>query len=187
VAWIAGRPDDRDTDFRAHQARTLFDAGRYDEAAATWPGHFGPERAVTRQLARSPDDHRAAASRLRKRERTLYLNAFQSALFNQLLERVIAERLETPPFGLLPGYKIKANDAVWHDPEIVLSALGGIDPGPAFRRERLKGERRAFRLFPVIEQSWEEQLIWRFSLPSGGYATTILRELTKQDPAIARL
>lgn len=187
VALVCGCPSELEGDERARAARALFDAGRYAEAAAAWPGHYRAERAVVDRLREHPDGFRQAIRRLSRRERGFYLNALQSYLFNCLLEEVVAAGEPTPPFGELPGYKVRPSDAVLRDPALVAATLPGLDLPVAFRRARLTGDRRPLWLHPKIAHDWQDRTLrLAFELPSGAYATAILRELIKDDPPIPR-
>jgi tRNA pseudouridine13 synthase len=109
VALIAGRPADCDTgDVR--RARELFDARRYDDAAAAWPSGFRQCERLCRALARRGDPARALPA-VGKRMLRFYAGAYQSWLFNHVLARRI-DGIDR----LLPG------DLAWkHDSEALFA------------------------------------------------------------------
>ncbi len=89
AAIAAGRPDASDAG-RVLEARTLFDAGRYQEAMNAWPSGYGECRAISGGMHRFVDARRAMLD-LDKKTLGLYVSAFQSRLFNQILAHRISE------------------------------------------------------------------------------------------------
>lgn len=83
VAILLGRPRaDDPPDCQA--ARDAFDAGRYDRALDRWPWHYANERkalAAFRKKLRAD----AAVRAVDKRMKRLYVSAFQSLMFNEIL------------------------------------------------------------------------------------------------------
>ncbi len=87
VAVFLGRPmDDDPPDCKA--ARDAFDAGSMDRALKRWPRHYADQR---KALAAYKKKHRpnAAVAAIDKRLKRLYVSAFQSAIFNEVLARRI--------------------------------------------------------------------------------------------------
>ncbi len=82
-----GQPDDPP---HCRAARDAFDTGFYNRALGLWPRHYANER---RALAAYKKKKRPAValSAIDKRMRKLYVSAFQSAIFND----VLSHRLET--------------------------------------------------------------------------------------------
>ncbi len=72
-------------------ARARFDAGDWQEALALFPGNMVDERRALQALIRSRGNYRRAYAGVAKRLKTFLLSAYQSALFN----RVLDARLET--------------------------------------------------------------------------------------------
>ncbi|MHC4295149.1 MAG: tRNA pseudouridine(13) synthase TruD, partial [Planctomycetota bacterium] len=70
------------------EARDAFDAGYYNRALGCWPRHYADQR---RALAAYKKKHRpqAALRAIDKRMRRLFVSAFQSAIFNDVLARRI--------------------------------------------------------------------------------------------------
>lgn len=80
-------------------ARELYARGAYAEAAEAFPRSLRTERAVLRALARGEPSHRAKRA-VGRAELSFFLSAFQSAVFNAVLdERVLSGTIGT----LLPG------------------------------------------------------------------------------------
>jgi tRNA pseudouridine13 synthase len=76
---------------RVQAARTQFEAGNWAEALHLFPGNMADERQALQTLIRTQGDHRRAYAAVPKRLKMFLLSAYQSALFNQVLEA----RLET--------------------------------------------------------------------------------------------
>ena len=73
------------------QRRELFDAGRYEEAAALWSAADEAERFAINALSRGCDE-RAACLAIRKTPRMFWVSALQSAVFNRVVDRRIDDR-----------------------------------------------------------------------------------------------
>lgn len=92
IALMLGRPGPLDHG-EALRARELFDQGEYAKAAESWPrGVFAQQSRMCRAMAKSGkarDAWRVVDHTLRK----LFLSAFQSDLFNQVLGQRISQSL----------------------------------------------------------------------------------------------
>jgi tRNA pseudouridine13 synthase len=76
---------------RVQAARMRFDAGDWSEALHLFPGNMVDERRALQALIRTHGDHKQAYAAVPKRLKMFLLSAYQSALFNQVLDA----RLET--------------------------------------------------------------------------------------------
>ena len=95
LSLICGRAGDLDTGRRL-DARVAFDAGDFQASLEAWPrGDFAPHqllKSLVRQGAGLTDaTAKIAVESLDRRDLGFYLSAFQSRLFNQVLERRIAD------------------------------------------------------------------------------------------------
>lgn len=97
AALIAGRPDPADPEDLL-RARTLFEEGRFAEAAAAWPRAFSEASRVCREMERTGRDARRAVLSVGRRMVGFYVSAWQSWLFN----KVLAARVDALD-RLLPG------------------------------------------------------------------------------------
>lgn len=80
------------------------------------------------------------------------------------------------------GYKMKTAKHEAYELEKTLLIDAGIT-NEQFRMLRAKGTRRPGRLVPRMNVSaTDDGLRLRFELPKGGFATSVLREFTKNDP-----
>ncbi|NLD43141.1 MAG: tRNA pseudouridine(13) synthase TruD [Chloroflexi bacterium] len=102
-------------------------------------------------------------------------------------EQERAERLEISPSGPLYGFKVRLAREAVGDREHGLLRAEGITRGD-FRGvpgAYLVGERRAFRvpLEGLAVRQEGDDLLLRFALPRGAYATSLLREVIKREVA----
>jgi tRNA pseudouridine13 synthase len=88
---LCGRPGARDFG-PVLEARTLFDAGRFEDAQNLWPKSHTNERLVCRALVRAPHDFESAWRGVDRDTLGLFASAAQSLLFN----RVLAARMPHP-------------------------------------------------------------------------------------------
>lgn len=84
IDLMLGRPSDKDRG-DVLRARRLYAQGQYDDAARAWPYPFRDERNACLALARTGGDPRRAFFGVDKTLKRLFLSAFQSHLFNQVV------------------------------------------------------------------------------------------------------
>lgn len=102
---VLGRPNEFDQG-GVRRARQLYELGRYREAAKAWPGMFREERRALKALQRARGTKQRAFLAIDRTVRRFYISAYQSHLFN----RVLQERL---PLGL---DRLLMGDLAWlHD------------------------------------------------------------------------
>ncbi|MCH7870935.1 MAG: tRNA pseudouridine(13) synthase TruD [Planctomycetes bacterium] len=90
IRAMVGDPSPLDT-VDAHRAHTLFDEGKYDEAARAWPRAFAREARLCMSIQRLGADFKRAWLTVDRPMRKIYINAYQSHLFN----RVVAQRIDS--------------------------------------------------------------------------------------------
>jgi len=98
VERILGRTSERDTG-RIREPRELFDAGDFAGALGAWPRDFALERRLLGKLVAGLDAEAAIGS-ADKRDLDFFRAAFQSELFNAVLER---RRAQPGGLGILDG------------------------------------------------------------------------------------
>lgn len=81
------------SDERWRQAIEAYRRGELAESLALFPGHFRVEREILGRLAQRPEAFDKAFNTVQPRLKRLYLSAFQSSLFDLVLERRL-DRLE---------------------------------------------------------------------------------------------
>lgn len=204
-------------DDRWREAIEAYQRGDIDESIRILPGHCRTERDILQRLARRPDGFEKAFHAVHPRLKKLYLSAFQSALFDRILDerlagfdRVLAgdlawkhdngacflvtdaaaeaaraEAFEISPTGPLFGFRMSFPEG---EPRILEDALlqeEGLTP-ESFNLPGglgMEGERRPLRV-PLREPETRqdaEGLILSFTLPRGAYATSVLREIMKDE------
>ncbi len=97
VETLLGRPHPVEDD-GVRAARARFEAGQWQEALALLPGGMVDERQALQALIESRGDYRRAYAAVPKRLKVFFLSAYQSALFNKVLDA----RLESID-GLIEG------------------------------------------------------------------------------------
>ncbi len=220
VRLIAGMPGPSDPE-KIHEARTLFDAGRFAESSHLWSSGFRQCAALCRAMERTGGQAEKALFSLDTAWLWFFITAFQSELFNDVLTRRLssleqiwtgdlafkhvngavflvedaaaeqprADAFEISPSGPLYGFKMIMPGGEQARLEAEVLAASGVKSEDFFRPGILKcqGARRALR-FPLEDAAWQagqddagEYFEVSFTLPPGAYATTVLREIFKQD------
>lgn len=196
-------------------AISAYHEGDFSTAAKLMPRHCMTEREVLQRLVSRGHDYEKAFAAVNPRLKKLYLSAFQSSLFDSvvnsrlteldtirqgdlawkhlngacfLVEDVAAEAERAASFeisatGPMFGSKMKQpqGETLLQEQKI----LDAFDLKPdAFdlgSGMRLEGERRPLRV-PIGEPSFRLEndcLLLEFNLPKGSYATSVVREFTK--------
>jgi len=219
IAIFLGRPADHDPpDCRT--ARQAFDAGDFQKARTLWPRHYSNERRALAAYRKRQHPGPAVAA-IDKRMKRLYISAFQSELFNEVLtaridtiDRVMtgdwaqktdtnglflvenadleqprARAFEISPTGPVVGYRAKLAQGQPGEIERGVMDARGIhleqfrSTGPL----KAKGARRPLR-FALGQAAMSrgadeigEYIELAFTCSSGCYATSVLREIMKND------
>ena len=90
IDLMIGRPGPHDTG-PVLKARRLYESGKYEEAARTWPHAFRENRKLAWQMHRLNARHGRALRTIDSHMLKFFVNAYQSWLFNQVLARRIHE------------------------------------------------------------------------------------------------
>jgi tRNA pseudouridine13 synthase len=203
-------------DERWRKGAEAFAAGDLAAALAALPHRLRDERRLVQQLLEGRPVREAVLALPRKLLR-LYLSAWQSSLFDRVVEMRLdtldvlwagdlafkhangacftvedpaaeqprAERFEISPSGPLYGAKVtlaRGQSGLLEEALLDKQAL----PPDAFRLDgglSLEGERRPLRV-PLTDASARaqgEDLVLAFTLPKGSYATSVLREIMKNE------
>lgn len=94
---LCGRPGELDSP-AVYRARQLYEAGQFYESSKVWPYSCREERIAVKAMMKSKGSHRRALFAIDRSVKRLYVSAYQSWLFNQIL----AERI-----------RLGALDQVW--------------------------------------------------------------------------
>lgn len=181
----------------------------FKKALKEFPRECRTELAILNQLAKNENDFIGALNALPKKTRYLFVHAYQSYLFNKILEKRIElfgekalqkiDEEETNsegfPIGLLAGFESKYS--VGKIGEIEKKVLG--EENICFTDFKIraqsdlssKGSRKEIALFPknfLLEEIFDDEfnegkkaIRISFYLDKGNYATTVLKELIKEE------
>jgi len=186
-------------------ARTKLEKTRdFGKALKDMPIKFRYERAMLNHLVKNPDDFIGAFRTLPKSLRYLFVHAYQSFLFNKIIQERITQGIglkETKgdvlingvPSGLLAGFESKFAEGkigiiekeILEEEKIELKQFYVKE----MREMSSKGTRKEIVLFPkdlkleeISEDEFNEGKLKArisFYLSKGNYATTVLKELMK--------
>jgi tRNA pseudouridine13 synthase len=186
--WFEAEPEEE------KKARQRLEKERdYAKALEYYPMRMTYERTLLGHLARKPDDYCGALRDLPRKLLVMFVHAYQSDLFN----RVVEERRKLgfePIEGDILEEGIPTAPLYGHDSQLAAGKQGEIEKRvldaewlelKQFRLHKLRelssaGLRRAMvvkvRGFHVLEKGVDWVKV-RFSLPKGCYATTVLAEM----------
>jgi len=177
----------------------------FPKAVKEFPAELFLEKAVLDFLVKRPNDFENAFRTIPKNLRYFFTHAYQSYLFNKIIDKRIedgiglglqeGEREENGvPLGLLPGYESRFSEGIIGKIEKKVMKEEEIEL-EQFKMDLLpecssRGSLKTIVLkpfdFKLIEISKDEEYenklkaIIKFSLTKGNYATTVLREVLKQ-------
>jgi tRNA pseudouridine13 synthase len=180
----------------------------YKQALKDFPKECRQEIAILNHLAKNEDDYLGAFNNLPKKIRILFIHAYQSYLFNKIIEKrievfgndalkeqdgdILENEIVTAP---LFGFESKFSEGVAGEIEKEILDSEGIDFEFFKVRSQSelssKGSRKEIALFvsdfeleSIIDDEFNEgkkAIIIKFFLTKGNYATTVLRELIKEE------
>jgi tRNA pseudouridine13 synthase len=180
----------------------------FSRATKEFPVEARSERAMIHHLCKCPNDFAGAFGKLPKKIRYLFVHAYQSWIFNKTIEERINlfgekalgkidgdELISGQPAGLLPGFESKfASGKAGEIEQKILKSEGiGFKDFKVEGMSELssKGSRKSIVLFPenlklieIGEDEFNEGKRFAkisFFLSKGNYATTVLRELLKEE------
>ncbi|HIH33316.1 MAG TPA: tRNA pseudouridine(13) synthase TruD [Candidatus Diapherotrites archaeon] len=188
------------------QARNLVNEGKFAEALALFPKEYRFEKSMLNHLVKNPEDFAGAIGKLPKAMRYLFTHAFQSHLYN----RIIEERIKQ-------GFGLKEIEGDLKDDEgnVLIPLIGFESKMPegksleivqkildeeSVKKEDFKVRQmpelsskgaakklvlkpRNFELLEIGKDEFNEgklKAVVSFELEKGAYATTVLAELLKQ-------
>lgn len=155
-----------------------------------FPNYFGDQRFSKSNFQIGMRIFNGEKVKYSKPKRLFYLSAFQSFVFNTWLEkRILSDSLINPVDGDLSllngevvsgpifGTKMKSPTSKALEIEDGLKNQFNIT-NEKLEKNKLKGNRRAARVLlkDLDITAWEEGVCFKFYLPKGSYATSLLRE-----------
>lgn len=192
-------PEEEPNEMSREARRNLESSQDYRAALNDFPKHLRLERKMIAHLAAKPRDYAGALKAIPRTTQLLFIHAVQSMLFNETLSERIGQGIELEEGEYFCGEKsgfpdIKSAGAEgWICAKIIgygsplnkrekeLLAKHGIDKED-FRLKHMseiasKGTYRTL-LAPLKDFNYADG-IFRFSLPSGSYATVAMKEFMK--------
>jgi len=183
----------------------LYETGDFAEATRLFPPKFRYERSMIHHLCKYPNDFVGAFGKLPKKLRYLFTHAYQSYLFNLIIEERIAHGIGLKKIeGDILIDNVPTAQLFGFESEFTKGKLGEIEKKilkeeeislEEFRVKKMaeissKGTRKAIVLFPeklkLVEikndEFYPEKLCATisFELSKGNYATTVLEEIMKK-------
>ncbi len=180
----------------------------YKKALLEFPFDARSERAIINHLIRYPNDYAGSFQTLTKKIRYLFSHAVQSDIFNKILEERIREfggqaldvidgdvLVDGVPAIILPGFESAYAGGKAGEIEKRVLEREGVNFSD-FKTEKMselssKGDRKAIKLIPAdfkVEKIGKDEfnegkltVTLSFFLTKGNYATTILKELLKEE------
>ncbi len=186
--WFDAEPEE-DKEARKRLKKEL----DYTTALGYYPHHLTYERTLLGRLAEAPDDYAGALRRLPRKLLLMFVHAYQSDLFNRVLDKRRALGLEPlegdilqdgVPTGPLYGYESELATGKQGEIEMDLLEDEWLELGQ-FSLHKMpelssRGLRRPLTVkvqgLEILEKG-SDWLRMRFSLPKGCYATTVLQEM----------
>jgi len=169
--------------------RYLEETRDFGGALRIYPHRLVFERMMLDALRNNPRDFVGALRRLPKKIRKLLVHAYQAYLFNRTLSAMIEREMNTSvPHVPLFGFNSSFSEGPQGELEKAILDDEGILTKEFLTRSvpelSCKGYLRAnsVNLKPVLKMVSDETVIVEFALPTGSYATTVLREFMKADP-----
>ncbi|MCD6522411.1 MAG: tRNA pseudouridine(13) synthase TruD [Candidatus Diapherotrites archaeon] len=165
----------------------------FKSALDYFPKHLKHERTLLSHLSQHPNDYVGALRKLPRKLLIMFVHAYQSYLFNKVLEERMKIGLDKKPGDILEngvptgpiyGYEMKLAEGIQGEIEqkILEEEWLTLDDFKIRGMPELssKGMRRPLYIeindFEIIEKG-EDYVKVRFSLPKGCYATTVLEQL----------
>lgn len=176
------------------------------QATKSFPAKQRYERSMLHHLCKYPKDFAGAFGKLPKKIRFLFTHAYQSHIFNEIINKRIEKSIglkaiEGEPsrngiaLGLLSGYESEFSKGIIGEIEKEVMAEERVQFSD-FKLKTLsecssRGSRKEILLFPKkmkLEEIKEDELfegklacIISFELDKGNYATTVLKEIMKTE------
>lgn len=203
------------TDDAWKSAIDSYKQGQYSEAFKLMPKHCRSERDILQRLISRPGDYEKAFSAVHPRLKKLYLSAYQSSLFDKVVNLRLAEldqiwqgdlawkhingacflvedvsidseragRFEISATGPMFGSRMKqpAGRQLLLEQQVLTDADMELDAFDLGNGLSVEGERRPLRV-PLGDPEFKldgDNLILEFTLPKGCFATSVVREFTK--------
>ncbi|MFH1470944.1 MAG: tRNA pseudouridine(13) synthase TruD, partial [Candidatus Micrarchaeota archaeon] len=202
---FGGKPEENESAKKARE--NLKSTGDYKKALVEFPGHLVYERLLLLHLSKNPNDYVNAIRKLPRGISLMFVHSYQSYLFNRALSEKIkgGGGLDIGEYNCLPNEFGFPDLATRADSGYLVgkligyeSELGGFEK-QILEEEGIRLEDFRMRSFPELSsKGWframtcplndfsfkEDGCEFRFSLPSGSYATMVMREFLTEDKGL---
>ncbi|MBL8878214.1 MAG: tRNA pseudouridine(13) synthase TruD, partial [Phycisphaerales bacterium] len=173
VDLILGRPNEMDHgDVR--RARKAYEAGKFEEALRLWPRMFREQRTLLGILLKRKGDKRRAAFAIDRVMRRFYISAYQSELFNRVVETRMPSGLDRLMDGDLAwlhvsGAVFRVESATVEQPRADAFEISPTGPIFGYRMTQPTGEpERIERETLAAEHLHDDMLKFSRQFASGG-------------------
>jgi tRNA pseudouridine13 synthase len=160
----------------------------FRKALEMFPRQLKYERIILEGLSRNPNDFAGSFKKIPRKLRKIFPNAVQSLIFNRVLKKIKIGDGEIPIVGFdtvlgsgdLSGLikKILREEGLQIS-DFKLNSLKDMKCSGGFRKVRLDVKDFSWKIEKDEINPKKLKVITNFSLPSGSYATVVLRELMK--------
>ncbi|MCW1309591.1 MAG: tRNA pseudouridine(13) synthase TruD, partial [Candidatus Nanoarchaeia archaeon] len=162
--------------------------GNFKEVLKIFPTHLKPERTIIAHLSKYPNDYVGALRKLPKFLRLIFVNSYQSYLFNLTLDKLWENGMRKNVKVPMVGYNLKlGEDEISCIIKEIMRREGiGLEDFKvkSMPEMSVSGSERDYLFFPEnfeILKISDNLVKVRFILKKGCYATTLLRELMKSE------
>ena len=166
--------------------RFLEETMDYKKALKIFPKRFRYEIIMLEHLSKYPKDYIGAFRRLPKNLTKLFVHAYQSYLFNRVLSKIIEK--EGCLFGKtinIFGYETKKEELSEYEIEVLEEEKISLKDFKvkSFPEVSSRGlKREAYIKTDIKYNILNNEVVFKFFLKKGCYATSVMREFMKTDP-----
>ncbi|MBI4043619.1 MAG: tRNA pseudouridine(13) synthase TruD [Candidatus Diapherotrites archaeon] len=190
----------------AHARKDLAETNDFAHALKTTPFKYKYERALLSHLSKLPNDFAGAFNKLPRKLSMMFTHALQSKMFNEILAERLKQGIELHavegdvlenemPTAPLFGCEVQFARGAPGEIEARVLEQNGLELKDfnvsQIARASSKGTRKTITLIPMEIQlihigldeysEGKTKAVVSFSLPKGAYATTVMREVMKND------
>jgi tRNA pseudouridine13 synthase len=195
VLSYLGKPYESEREDVYEARKFVDDTKDFKKALEIFPRRLNYERSMLDALSKNPNDFAGALRRLPKKLRWMLVHAYQSHLFNIVLSRCMEEGMDVDKIDKIPLFGYESSFSTGRLGEIEKSVIERS--GVSFDQFKIPSMpelgsrgflRDAFiKIDPDFEITGDElsdgkNVLIKFSLPTGSYATVVMREFMKADP-----
>ncbi len=167
----------------------LAESGDFRQALRDFPRHLTYESAMLNHLVNAPEDYTGALRKMPKNLAQMFIHAYQGYIFNKALSEYIRKKIPVDRLPL-PGYGTQLDEV-----SAAFLEKEGVEPDH-FRIKKMQeiSSKGSYReCYTPVEglqvmvvgadglNRGKTEVVVRFTLKKGNYATVLLREILKSD------